>query len=42
VRDSYLRQAKEKDGSWVRLDATRDRAVVGVDVYAAVASKLPS
>ena len=34
VRESYLRQAD--DGSWVRLDADRDRAAVAADVFEAV------
>jgi len=37
VRDSYLRQAQ---AGWVRLDASRDRDAVAVDVYAAVAARL--
>jgi dTMP kinase len=34
VRESYLRQAD--DGTWVRLDADRDRAAVAADVFEAV------
>jgi len=37
VRDSYLRQAQ---AGWIRLDATRDRAAVAADVFAAVRTHL--
>ena len=36
VRESYLRQSK--NGRWVRLDADRDRAIVGEDVFKAVSA----
>jgi dTMP kinase len=38
VRESYLRQAS--DGGWLRLDADRDRAEVGKNVFAAVSARL--
>jgi dTMP kinase len=38
VRESYLRQAAS--GTWVRLDADRDRAAVADDVFKAVRSLL--
>ena len=38
VRDSYTRQAAA--ARWLRLDADRDRAMVGEDVYAAVSPLL--
>ena len=37
VRDSYLRQSRD---GWLRLDADRDRAEVGNDVWVAVAARL--
>jgi dTMP kinase len=36
VRQSYIRQAAANFGSWVRIDADRDRDAVAADVYAAV------
>jgi dTMP kinase len=36
VRQSYIRQAAATVGSWVRIDADRDRDAVAADVYAAV------
>jgi dTMP kinase len=38
VRESYLRQAA--DGGWLRLDADRDRAEVGTNVFEAVSARL--
>jgi len=38
VRESYLRQAS--DGGWLRLDADRDRAEVGKNVFEAVSARL--
>jgi dTMP kinase len=38
VRDSYLRQAK--NGAWRRIDADRDREIVGEDVFAVVSGWL--
>lgn len=38
VRDSYLRQAARR--GWARIDATRDRAAVAADVFAAVDGSL--
>ncbi len=37
VRDSYLRQSAD---GWLRLDADRDRAAVGDDVWMAVSARL--
>jgi len=38
VRESYLRQAGS--GQWLRLDADRDRAALGADVFEAVSARL--
>ena len=37
VRESYLRQAQ---AGWVRVDASRDRAMIAADVWAAVSARL--
>jgi thymidylate kinase len=38
VRQSYLRQAS--NGGWHRIDADRDREVVGEEVFAVVSQRL--
>jgi hypothetical protein len=38
VRASYIRQARDHD--WTTLDATRDRAIVAVDVQDSVTVRL--